>query len=314
MQYTQLGRTDLRISRIGLGTNAVGGHNLFAGLKEDEGMQMVERALSDGVTFLDTADVYGGGRSEELVGQVLTRHKSRRAEIVLATKGGRLRRPDGTPATNNDPAYLRSALETSLRRLQTEYIDLYYLHYPDGVTPFAESIGELTRLQEEGKIREIGLSNVTLEQLEEASRAGRIAALQSPYHMLDRSAERELLPYCVRHGISFVPYGPLAFGILGGRYDESFRLEAGDWRSRVPLFAEGAFKRNLKIVERLREIAEAKGGPIGNLALAWLLAQDGVDAVIPGGKRPEQAAENALAGDLVLTPEDLAKIEGIIGQ
>jgi aryl-alcohol dehydrogenase-like predicted oxidoreductase len=312
MRYTSLGRTGLNVSRIGLGTNAVGGHNLFNSLDENEGIRMVETALELGINFIDTADVYGFGRSEELIGQVLSSMKHKRDQIVLATKGARQRMEDGTVRTNNDPKYLRAALEASLKRLRTDYVDLYYIHYPDGVTPLAESIGELGRLREEGKIKEIGISNVNLAQLQEADATGLVSVLQAPYNMLEREAEQDLLPYCVEHRISFVPYGPLAYGILGGRYDANFTLTEGDWRLRVSLFKPDTYPRILKKVDRLKQIAAEVNAELPALALAWLLAQPGIDAVIPGGKRPDQAAANAKADDVMLTQEHLSRIQAIL--
>jgi aryl-alcohol dehydrogenase-like predicted oxidoreductase len=312
MKYATLGKTEIRVSRIGLGANAVGGHNLYSNLDDNQGKRLVEEALDLGINFIDTADSYGIGRSEELIGEVLAQDKSRREKIVLATKGGNEKLPGGLSRRNNKPQYLRAALEASLRRLRTDYVDLYYIHYPDGETPFSESVGELVRMKEEGKIRAIGISNVTLEQLKEADRVGPIAALQMPYNMLERSIERDLLSYCAERRISFVPYGPLAYGILGGKYAEDFRLSPGDWRNRLTLFQPDAFRQALRKVEALKEIAEQKQTTISNLALAWLLTRQGVDTVIPGAKTPEQVAENAKAADVLLSEEDLKRIEQIL--
>ncbi len=208
MKYTKLQKAGLNISKLGLGTNAVGGHNLYADVNEEEGKRLVEEAIQQGITFFDTADSYGFGRSEELVGEVL---KGKRHEFILATKGGIQPLLNGETYINNEPSYLRNAVENSLRRLQTEYIDLYYLHFTNPETSYIDSIGELTHLKEEGKIRSIGISNVNIEQLKEANQHGHIDVVQSPYNMLERTAEEELLPYCIEAGISFIPYGPLAF-------------------------------------------------------------------------------------------------------
>ena len=166
MNYTILKNTEMKVSEIGLGTNAVGGHNLFQNLNESEGKELVKEALNNGVNFIDTADIYGLGRSEELVGEVLKGFD--RQDFVIATKGAQHWFEDGSVKADNRPEYLREAVENSLQRLQLEFVDLYYLHFPDNETPLAESIGELARLKKEGKIREIGISNVTLEQLKEA--------------------------------------------------------------------------------------------------------------------------------------------------
>jgi aryl-alcohol dehydrogenase-like predicted oxidoreductase len=309
VQKIKLKKTDLEISRIGLGTNAVGGHNLYSALDEEQGRALVREALSQGITFFDTADAYGLGRSEELLGEEL---RGKRQDVIIATKGAIQNGADGSRKINNRPEYLRAALEASLKRLSTDYVDLYYIHYVDSEVPLAESVGALERLREEGKIRAIGLSNATPEQLKEANQSGALSAYQGAYNLLQREAEAELLPYCVESGIAFIPYGPLAFGILGGKYNLDFKLSPEDWRNKVALFNETQFKENLHRVSRLKMIADERNTILPNLALAWLLHQKGVDAVIPGGKRPEQVAENVKAGLVTLTDEDLIKIQNAV--
>lgn len=310
MKYTTLKNTELKVSEIGLGTNAVGGHNLFQNLNEADCKDFVREALNNGVNFIDTADIYGLGRSEELVGEVLKEFK--RDDFVIATKGAQHWFEDGSVKADNRPEYLREAVEKSLQRLQLDYVDLYYLHFPDNETPFAESIGELARLKEEGKIGAIGISNVSIEQLKEANAHGDISVLQSPYNMLDRSAEAELLPYCVENNISFIPYGPLAFGLLGGGFTKDFMLDSQDWRNSIPLFQGEQFQQTLETVDKLKEIATQKETSLPNLALAWLLAQQGVDAVIPGGKRKERILENIHASEIILSKQELTIINDIL--
>lgn len=307
MKYSLLPKTDLKISAIGLGTNAVGGHNLYDNLNEEDGKNLVRTALDNGISFIDTADVYGTGRSEELVGEVLKEYP--RDRYVIATKGGSDWR---NGIRDNSPEYLRKAVGESLERLQLESIDLYYIHWPDNKTPVKEAVAELAKLKAEGKIKAVGVSNFTLEQLKEANSEGGISAIQLQYHMLDRSIEKDILPYCVEHGITVVPYGPLAFGILGGKYDEDFLLEEGDWRKRVPLFQEGEFEKNLAIVEKLKALAGRLGTDVSKLALAWLLAQPGIDSVIPGGKRPDQVLANLESADIELDEVLLEEIDEIL--
>ncbi|MEH6941103.1 aldo/keto reductase [Bacillus sp. JJ722] len=309
MKFNTLKKTNINISEVGLGTNAVGGHNLFENLNEQDGKELVSTALELGITLIDTADIYGKGRSEELVGEVLKNY--RREDFILATKGAQHWFEDGTVKVDNRPQYLRQALENSLERLQMNHIDIYYLHFPDNETPLSESIGELSRMKEEGKISAIGISNVTLDQLKEANVHNDISVLQSPYNLLNRAAEQDLLPYCNEHNISFIPYGPLAFGLLGGKYTKDFKLDAGDWRKSNPIFCGELFERTLVRVNALKKIAEEKQTTLPNLALAWLLAQDGIDAVIPGGKRKEQVTVNVNVADVHLTKEDLENVEKV---
>ncbi|NEZ41286.1 aldo/keto reductase [Paenibacillus alvei] len=309
MKFTTLKKTSIEVSEIGFGTNAVGGHNNFANVNELTGKQTVQEAIDQGITFLDTADAYGFGRSEQLIGEVI---RDCRNNLVLATKGGIEKLDNGSIRFNNDPRYLRSAVEASMKRLQTDYIDLYYLHFIDGSIPLSESVGELTRLKSEGKIRAIGISNATIEQVKQANATNELNVLQSPYHMLDRSAEQELLPYCLEHDISFIPYGPLAFGILGGKYQSDMILDDGDWRKGLALFQPDMFTRHLTRVEKLKAIASEEQLTLPNLALAWLLHQPGVDAVIPGGKRVEQIRNNAEASGIPLSASTMNQIKLVL--
>jgi aryl-alcohol dehydrogenase-like predicted oxidoreductase len=308
MRTRALGSSGLTITEIGLGTNAVGGHNLYADLREEDGIALVRRALDLGVTHFDTADVYGLGRSEELLGQALG---ARSKDVVVATKGGNVFNERGKEGVSNEPAYLRRALEASLRRLRREYVDVYYVHRPDGRTPVADAFGAVLRLVEEGKVRAAALSNFDLAGVREAAQAGPIAAVQNEYHLFNRDVERDLLPFCAERGIAFVPWGPLAFGILGGRYDRDFRLDPRDWRNRLPQFAGENFPRVLGVVDELRAIAGRRGAALPHVALRWLLARPGVAGVIAGAKTPAQVEVNVAADGLDLTVEEIRRIDDL---
>lgn len=304
MEFTNLKKTDIRVSKIGIGTNKVGGHNIFKNLNEDDGKSFIKEALYHGVNFIDTADYYGLGRSEELIGEVIQEIDLRREELIIATKGGMEWDAEGKIKFNNHPNYLRSALEASLKRLGTEYIDLYYLHFPDNQTPFSESIGELVRLKEEGKIRAIAASNLSFDQLREVVKITELSAFQTVYNLFEREVEEEILPFCLENEISFLPYYPLSSGLLGGNY------KVGDPAPKR--FSEEEFRTKIEIADQLKSVAESKGTTLPNLALAWLLAQKGVDAVIPGGRRPDHAKGIVKAAEITLTSEDLKAVEKIL--
>lgn len=300
-----LGKSGLNIVPVGLGTNAVGGHNLFSNLDEEAGKASVRTALESGINFLDTAFIYGPGRSEELIGEVLKSY-GHRDEIVIATKGAHKIVGDGVEI-DNSPAFLRESVEASLKRLGTDYIDLYYIHFPDEHTPKDEAVGELAKLKQEGKIRAIGVSNFSMEQLREANKDGHVDVFQGEYNLFKRGAEAELLPYAKEHGISFVPYFPLASGLLTGKYKADDKLDESKLRN--PMFQGETFKRNVEKVNRLREIATAQGADISNVVLAWYLTRDAIDAVIPGAKNDRQVAANLKTLDVNLTPQQIEQID-----
>lgn len=308
MQTRPLGRSNIDITTIGLGTNYVGGHNLYTNVDEDEGVRLVQTAIDNGITSIDTADIYGTGRSEELVGKAIV---GRRDKIMLATKGSLLFGEHGS-GVNNDPAYLRQALQASLKRLNVDYVDLYYIHRADGKTPIEDAIGELTRFKEEGLIRAIGVSNFAADDLRAAANAAQVDALQSQYNMLQRDVEAQVLPICVEKQISFIPWGPLAYGLLGGRYTPDYKLPEGDWRNRAGVFDEDTYADNLAMVDGLKAIAKAKSVQVAHVALQWLLSQPAVCSVICGAKQSEQVKQNIACDDVSLSAEDLAKIDALL--
>ncbi|WP_338712276.1 aldo/keto reductase [Bacillus pumilus] len=307
MKKVTLGRTDLQVNPIGLGTNAVGGHNLFPNLSEDAGRELVETALDQGVNFLDSAFIYGLGRSEELIGEIIAK-RGGRENLVLATKGAH-KEVNGQIELDNSRDFLREQVENSLKRLQTDYIDLYYMHFPDGRTTLEEVAGTLKELKDEGKIRAIGASNLDFEQLQAFNRDGYLDVLQSEYSLLKREAEQDLLPYCVEQRISFIPYFPLASGLLTGKFTKDATFD--DIRAKDPLFQGEAFLQNLEKVDKLKAIAQSKNAETAHVALAWLLAQDGIDAIIPGAKRAEQVLQNLKTNDVQLTKEEINQIDHI---
>ena len=306
-EKVQLGKTDLLVNPIGLGTNAVGGHNIYPNLDEETGREIVRTAIDQGVNFIDTAYIYGPERSEELIAEVV-REKGNRESLVIATKGAHIF-VENDMVIDNTPAFLKKTVEESLMRLRTDYIDLFYIHYPDQGTPKDEAVGALKELKDAGKIRAIGVSNFSLEQLKEANKDGYVDVIQSEYNLFKRDAEKELLPYTVQHNISFVPYFPLASGLLTGKYTKHSTIAAG--RSQNPLFQGELFEQNLAKVEQLRELANAKNVHIAHLVLRWYLAQDSIDVVIPGAKQPEQVIDNLKTLDVTLSAEDIQKISSI---
>ncbi|AIQ76117.1 aldo/keto reductase [Paenibacillus sp. FSL L8-0323] len=302
-----LGKTNLQVLPLGLGANAVGGHNLFPGLNDETGRNIVRSALDHGINFIDSAFIYGPGRSEELIGEVL-KERGGRDNVVIATKGAHVITGDKI-TLDNSPAFLRQSVEDSLKRLQTDYIDLYYIHFPDENTPKDEAVGELKKLKDEGKIRAIGVSNFSIDQLKVANKDGHVDVLQSHYNLLHRDAEQDLLPYTQEHGISFVPYFPLASGLLGGKYKQGDTFS--DIRKNDPLFQGETFAKNLEKVDKVRQIANAKGVEVAHVVLAWYLTVPSIDALIPGAKRPEQIVSNLETLKVQLTPEEIKTIDSI---
>ncbi|WP_394120891.1 aldo/keto reductase [Planococcus donghaensis] len=306
-EKAQLGKTGLYINPIGLGINAVGGHNLYPDLNEDTGKELVHAGIDNGLNFIDTAYAYGYGRSEELLGEVL-QESGARQEMVVATKGAQRRQGD-EHITDNSPAFLKQAVEDSLKRLQTDYIDLFYIHFPDEQTPKAEAVGALQRLKEEGKIRSIGVSNFSMEQLKDANQDGYVDVFQGEYNLLKREAEEDYFPYVKEHGISYVPYFPFAAGLLAGKYDKTKTFD--DLRTNMPHLQGEEFERNLEKVRRLNELAQAKGTETVHMVLAWYLARPEIDGVIPGAKRADQVLSNLSALDVQLSTEEILEIGSI---
>lgn len=310
MEQRPLGDSGLIVSAIGLGTWAMGGDPDTWGQVDDrESIATIQQALDCGINLIDTAPIYGRGHSEEIVGKAIQGH---RADVVLATKCGHNVPTMGveTPARSLVPEDIIRDCQNSLRRLRTDVIDLYLCHWPDPATPLRASMAALVELREQGKIRAIGLSNFSCEQLATAREFGPVHSVQAPYSMLLRRAADDLLPYCLEHGLGILAYGPLARGLLTGKFTASDSFEG--LRGRDPEFRGARYRRNLRVVEALRRIATAYDRTPGQLALNWVLSTPGVTVALAGAKRPSQVQENAGAVGWSIDAVDRAQIERIL--
>ncbi len=305
LPHRPLGHSGLSVSALGLG--CMGMSDFYSRRDDAESIATMHRALDLGVTFLDTADMYGVGQNEELVGRAI---KERRQEVTLATKFGNVRGADGSfKGVNGRPEYVQSACEASLRRLGVETINLYYQHRVDPNTPIEETVGAMARLVEQGKVRSLGLSEAAPATIRRAVATHPIAALQTEYSLWSRDPEDEILATCRELGIGFVAYSPLGRGFLTGQLTRFEDLADDDVRRTHPRFQGENFQKNLDLVARVREIAQEKGCTPGQLALAWLLAQGGDIVPIPGTKRRTYLEENVGALQVTLTPDDLRRID-----
>ena len=308
MRQRRLGMMGPAVSAMGLG--CMGMSDFYAGRDDQESLATLERAFALGITFYDTADMYGPFTNEELVGRFL---KGKRDFVVLATKFGIVRDPNNPTGRgiNGQPDYVRKACEGSLRRLGVEAIDLYYLHRVDPATPIEETVGAMAGLVKEGKVRWLGLSEVSPETLRRAHGVHPITAVQSEYSLWSRDPEDAILPLCRELGIGFVPYSPLGRGFLTGQIQRFEDLAPDDYRRSSPRFQGENFQKNLDLVKRIEEIAKSKGCTPAQLALAWVLAQGDDLIPIPGTKRRKYLEENVGALDVTLTGEDLQRIDEV---
>jgi len=306
MKMRKLGRNGPEVSAVGLG--CMGMSAFYGAADEAQSIAVIHRALDLGVTLFDTAEMYGPHTNEVLVGKAL---KDRRDGAFIATKFGINRQPDGSAVTDGSPANVRRAVEGSLSRLGVDHIDLYYQHRIDPNTPIEETVGAMAELVKEGKVRFLGLSEAAPATLRRAHAEHPITALQTEYSLWSRDPEDELLGVVRELGIGFVPYSPLGRGFLSGNIKSIDDLAPDDFRRTNPRFAGDNFQKNLDLVDAVGAIAADKGVTAAQLALAWVLAQ-GEDLVpIPGTRRITTLEQNAAAADIVLTPDDLARIEAV---
>jgi aryl-alcohol dehydrogenase-like predicted oxidoreductase len=303
MQRRQLGRSGLEVSAIGLG--CMGMSAMYGESDEREAIATLHRAIEIGMDFLDTSDMYGNGHNEELIGRAIA---DRRDRVILATKFGNIRHPDGTMDVDGRPEYVAAACEASLRRLRVDCVDLYYQHRVDPNVPIEDTVGAMAVLVKQGKAKYLGLSEAAPATIGRAHAVHPIAALQTEYSLWTREAETQILPTCRELGIGYVAYAPLGRGFLGGKIHDPDSLDASDHRRRMPRYQPENFARNLKLLQALEELALVKGCTPAQIALAWVLAQ-GIDIIpIPGTKRVSYLEENAKAAEIGMSTEELGRL------
>jgi aryl-alcohol dehydrogenase-like predicted oxidoreductase len=306
METTRLGKTDLQVSRIAFGTWQIGGE--WGSFDADAATAAIRHALELGVTLFDTAHGYGQGASETLLADALRPELTHdRDSVVIATKGGIL----GDRPRDSSRQALRSGVESSLRAMKIDHIDLYQVHWPDEDTPFEDTAGYLQELVDEGKIRHVGVSNYDEHQMAAFERTRPVETLQPPYHLFRRQIEEGILPYALAHDIGTLVYSPLGSGLLTGTLTPQTVFEDSDWRSQATAFTGATFRRNLAVVDRLEDLAADKGCEVAQLAIAWVLAREGVDVAIIGARSARNIERSVAAVDVRLTEDDLAAVERI---
>jgi len=315
MQRRNLGYTDLKLTTIGLGTWAIGGPWQFGWGPQDDGeaIAAILKALDLGVNWIDTAAIYGCGHSEELVGKAL---KQTRIRPIIATKCGLLWDEKREKVNCLKSQSIREECHASLKRMGVEGIDLYQIHRPEPDSDIEQAWEEMARLQEQGKVKHIGVSNFSVTQLDRIRKIATVASLQPPYSMLRREVEDELLGYCAENNIGVVAYSPMQRGLLTGKFSQErlIDLPLDDHRRRIPEFQEPQFSATLQLVDQLRPIAERNGRTLAQLAISWVLRRSEVTAAIVGARRPEQIAETAAASDWTLSQEDIEEIEQLLAE
>ena len=309
MKQRQLGNSGPILSEIGLGTWAIGGPWDWGwGAQDDqESIRTIHKALDLGINWIDTAAVYGLGHAEEVIAKALG---DLREEIYLATKCGLIWDSRGRVRNDNRPESIFREAEVSLRRLNTDYIDLYQIHWPDPNTPVEDSWEAMLRLQEQGKVRYIGVSNFDVPLLEKCNAIAHVTSLQPPYNLIRREIEEDILPWCKVHQTGLVVYSPMQSGLLTGKFDPS-RLAKDDWRRKSPFFREPQLGKGLRLVEELKPIAEKYGKTLSQFSIAWVLMNRTVTSAIVGARHPEQVEEIAGGAGWKIKQEDMKRIEQI---
>lgn len=296
-----LGSNRLAVSILGLG--CMGMSQSYGPRDDNESLATISRAIELGITFFDTSDVYGNGHNEELLGRGIAGNRDR---VVVATKFGVRRSAEGASVISGHPDYLRAACDASLRRLQTDYIDLYYQHRADPEVPIEDTVGAMAELVQEGKVRHLGLSEASARTIERASTVYSITALQSEWSLWTRDLEDEVLPTARRLGVGIVPYSPIGRGFLSGTIASTANFDAADRRRSMPRFNDENLRQNLSFVDQLKPVADSKGVTVAQLALAWLLAQGDDVVPIPGTKRRTYIEQNAAATTVSLTDDEVS--------
>jgi len=299
----KIGNTDVTSKKIGLGTNKVGGHNLFGNLKDEDGYAVVKEAIDSGINTLDTAYMYGLGRSEEIIGDVIQNYD--RSKLVIATKAAQ--DPDNDLKNDNSPEFLKKAVDLALKRLKTDYIDIFYIHFTDKDTPKNEAVAALNELKQAGKIKAIGVSNFSLDQIKEANKDGLVDIVEDNYSLLHRNAEKELFPYLRENNISFVPYFPLASGLLTGKYQL-----ADD--KKFTQYSEKQFADIIDSIDKVRKLADKYDATVAQVVLAWYMKNPDISIVIPGARKPEQVDQNVKSLNVELADADYKAIDAAFSE
>ncbi|MCL1632856.1 aldo/keto reductase [Sporolactobacillus sp. CPB3-1] len=306
MKKVKIGKSQVETAPLGLGTNKVGGHNLFPDLSESDGRQVVRAALESGIQLLDTAFMYGKGRSEELIGEVIADFP--RDQVIIADKAAH-DFSSGEMILNNEPQFLKKSVDDALKRLKTDYIDIFYIHFPDEKTPKSEAVGALQDMRAAGKIRAIGISNFTLEQAIDANRDGYVDVVENYYSLIHRDEEKKLFPYLKDEHISFVPYFPLESGLLTGKYTKDSTFDEHDPRSKNEKFTGESFRKTMNAVDAIRPIAQRHQVDVLQVVLAWYLANPDLTAVIPGARNAGQIPGIARAAEVRLSNDEYELID-----